>query len=1108
MPWFTTYKDLILSLRGITEHETFDHPVAIMMVISSANPDPVGAIMQLYNPNVPSFTVDKPYVDTNVLRYYVLLHDPQQTTLEHSQQVFEKMKKSFGLHCHMLTLNSRPQTTFEGSEKSSVNDNNVDLGDESIRTIWESSLAKKSTINNTLQQYSQQLSDNQEQSTLQSPLNSDTPLSPSIPSLARSSSSSSIATNHSSESSTSAPLYSTGIATQAFDLISSSLDQPMSPTRDSPTTNSNVFTHMESPSFVHYGQYLTADHIDKTKVMVKELISQSLVPFMERNIQHWNEQVASARRGITGRLFGASRRLFGTNQSRNPSPQSIQTIPSNGKNLPAGVNSLVIYPYGAPEAQMRKLADYSFMLRDYKFAQVIYDTVRRDYATDKAYKYHAGTQEMIGVCFLMMNQPLTNKVDVDRNFELAVQQYIGRCRSPYHATRATVIHYELLKSRRMWKEIPTALVRMTGEDSDLRSALFLEQAAHCFLRSSHPMVRKYSFHLVMAGHRFVKASQRIHALRCYKLASIVLEGEQWSVAESHVQFALGRQSFHLGHLEDAVSYFVKVLPDAKQTPPQQIAHIREFLFIYKQYATQMGIDPLKENLPDLGIPIIDDKSIQVSQSNAKRNTNNQDEWSTMERDLLEANIEKGYILKSKKALALQQQDDNRVICAVGEPSTVRLELRNPLQAAVTLSKVILGCKYRASIQANKESINVDQFADEEMIEGTPVQDAPGMFDFDDFQLQMIPKLTLDPLENRVVNLTIIPHKEGSITIVGLHFTFNDLVHTFRPFNKKGNRLNNTKEDRMTVAYAPDRSLDILVTPPMPLLDINLHNVPETILSGEVIQSVLEINNKGNKGLTSLQLKSNHPSFICVGHSEQMDKSLYDCTTKDENEAIENQIYDPSVISIPLSSEDDRRSILQPGKTTLVPLWIRGDSIGKYTLRFLFSYQSEAKNSAIAHRTLRYTLHIQVTPSLKINAFTRPSMTAVNEFVLGVEIENLQSGTNFDLRQLTAVSAMWTIVPLSIDMDSTKDILDKTVIPSRQTTFIYFKIKKASVDPSLPSLTSPEAWTSQSLTKLLSNNDTYDVPPPIHLTATKIPFVSQYYTNYRSLTFYSSSSSSS
>lgn len=116
-------------------------------------------------------------------------------------------------------------------------------------------------------------------------------------------------------------------------------------------------------------------------------------------------------------------------------------------------------------------------------------------------------KEMIGICYLMTNQPITSKVDIDRNFELAVQQYLGRCRSPYHATRTTVIYYELLKLRRMWKEIPNALVRMTGEDSDLRSALFLEQAAHCFLHNPHPMVRKYAFHLVMAGHRYAKGLQ-------------------------------------------------------------------------------------------------------------------------------------------------------------------------------------------------------------------------------------------------------------------------------------------------------------------------------------------------------------------------------------------------------------------------------------------------------------------------------------------------------------------------------------------------------------------------------------------------------------------------
>lgn len=65
------------------------------------------------------------------------------------------------------------------------------------------------------------------------------------------------------------------------------------------------------------------------------------------------------------------------------------------------------------------------------------------------------------------------------------------------------------------------------------------------------------------------------------MAALVLDESQWSVAKSHVQFALGRQAYNLGQLEDAVTYFLNVLPDFKQTPQQQITSIREFLFIYK-----------------------------------------------------------------------------------------------------------------------------------------------------------------------------------------------------------------------------------------------------------------------------------------------------------------------------------------------------------------------------------------------------------------------------------------------------------------------------------------------------------------------------------------------
>ena len=45
------------------------------------------------------------------------------------------------------------------------------------------------------------------------------------------------------------------------------------------------------------------------------------------------------------------------------------------------------------------------------------------------------------------------------------------------------------------------------QESDLRSALLLEQAAHCFIKMRTPLIRKYAFHMILAGHRFNKAWQ-------------------------------------------------------------------------------------------------------------------------------------------------------------------------------------------------------------------------------------------------------------------------------------------------------------------------------------------------------------------------------------------------------------------------------------------------------------------------------------------------------------------------------------------------------------------------------------------------------------------------
>ncbi|KNC78622.1 hypothetical protein SARC_08952 [Sphaeroforma arctica JP610] len=52
-PWFNnTFRRAFFNcLRG-SPHETFDHPVAILMIVASSDPDPVHFLQNSYNPGM------------------------------------------------------------------------------------------------------------------------------------------------------------------------------------------------------------------------------------------------------------------------------------------------------------------------------------------------------------------------------------------------------------------------------------------------------------------------------------------------------------------------------------------------------------------------------------------------------------------------------------------------------------------------------------------------------------------------------------------------------------------------------------------------------------------------------------------------------------------------------------------------------------------------------------------------------------------------------------------------------------------------------------------------------------------------------------------------
>ena len=87
-----------------------------------------------------------------------------------------------------------------------------------------------------------------------------------------------------------------------------------------------------------------------------------------------------------------------------------------------------------------------------------------------------------------------------------------------------------------------------GTTRHLMAALLLEQSALCFRSMRPALPRKFAFHLILAGFRFIQCGQRRHAVRAYAAALAVYSRKGWTHIEDHVHFTLGRNCATLGQV--------------------------------------------------------------------------------------------------------------------------------------------------------------------------------------------------------------------------------------------------------------------------------------------------------------------------------------------------------------------------------------------------------------------------------------------------------------------------------------------------------------------------------------------------------------------------------
>jgi trafficking protein particle complex subunit 8 len=335
-PYYSLYVRRLLSGLPVAPHETFAHPVACVIAISSRNVSPIETLRKLYDDSSEGDKKLPNWVDSEFLRYYVLVHDEEKDDITRSMSFFDQMKRNLGLHCHLLRI--------RGTQSAATDDDSIPLPNSE----W------------------------------------------------------------------------------------------MAPSEEL----AHIRRHdEEDEDFEGLSRFIFESDATAIRTFVREMVTQSIVPTMERRVSLWNDQVASRRRGVAGRFLGLTRRWgFGSNSKSSSSTQG------SGSNY----DSLGFYGQETPEAIMRKLADYAFMLRDWKLAYSTYDLLRGDFNNDKAWKYHAATNEMAALSLLLLPQNLSSKTraeTVDAMFEAAFYSYITRCSAPYGAIRCLVLGLELLRLR-------------------------------------------------------------------------------------------------------------------------------------------------------------------------------------------------------------------------------------------------------------------------------------------------------------------------------------------------------------------------------------------------------------------------------------------------------------------------------------------------------------------------------------------------------------------------------------------------------------------------------------------------------------------------------------
>ena len=750
---------------------------------------------------------------------------------------------------------------------------------------------------------------------------------------------------------------------------------------------SKAKNHFVESKTEKHGAFLSDQDVAVLTQFVSDFAVYGVLPFIEKKMSSLYQSIAKQRRGTINRL---------TTWIRSTKPKPHIEERKNRRSVGP------VYQLHTIESQIRQLADLSFILQQYHLALDHYKLCHGDYENDGCKKYLAGCLEMSGLCCALLSQAVStpswmrhdgangtptrqsrqsnasstnggthsgasggdiviDRREMEKYFDQSFRAYCDISTSSAAdkwymrlGTRACIWAWQSHSSLGHSFNndmISNVLLRPSEKEKKHRSAMLLEQAAFAYLRAGQdrsPCIRKYAFHLILAAHLYKECEQKEHSIRCYSRAIIPYADRGWSHVEDHINYNLGYLSSKVLRYQIAIEYFLELLGEGRGSATRQKNFLEKFIAIISKW-------PNNNQLIVQQIGLLSSHSIAKSLKFVPN-----------------LNIPKF----SASEILIVVNDPNLLqtdYCIVGEPIIVQFPIHNPLKRPLVVNNLCL---------------HID------VLQERADRTLPDMLGYDDLFSYQPSNITLRASETKLFALSIIPKlpdlRGFTMKLVGIRWqVFNCMQGFYRfetalreirrssplsdcSFLKIGKKsIADFQKDHRSVQHHlrdSDSSLNLTYTVQQPIAHVvcsfdSVYPFPETIYEGELCPVVMECSNISQSNTAHrFQLTMNTPSFITVCDLESNELFAHN----DSNNVVE---FDRDI---------------EPQQCLKLLIWIYGAKKGRHLIQCHFRYST--MDDAL-QRTTTLSRYLTVNPFMKMSPFTKDHFGDINQFILGVEVQN-------------------------------------------------------------------------------------------------------------------------